>query len=157
MPNGLIKSCQMVGQKTFESQKFGNMCAKTAKIVILYWRRRHSTDPYPPHVGKRRHWSDPSPPSNCGRLKWTAPLVLSSIFSYTLLLEDLESSDNIKISTVSRSNKLVRGPWEYLDTWLPIFFQNLKSAEILKKHSNIIWLSSKVVLILKIWRVWLKN
>ena len=49
------------------------MCTKTSKIVILFWRRRHLTDPYPLHVGKRRHWSDPSPPSTCGRLKWTAP------------------------------------------------------------------------------------
>ena len=37
------------------------------------------------------------------------------------------------------------------------FFVNLKPVEISKNHSNIIWSSLKVVLILKIWRMWLKN
>ena len=46
--------------------------------------------------------------------------------------------------------------WTTLIIWtgrLEGFFVNLKPVEISKNHSNIIWSSLKVVLILKIWRM----
>ena len=51
-------------------------------------------------------------------------------------------------------------PWTTWIIWtgrLEGFFVDLKPVEISKNHSNITWLSLKVVLILKIWRMWLKN
>ena len=46
--------------------------------------------------------------------------------------------------------------WPWTPYW-SLFFVNLKPVEISKNYTNVIWTSSKIIMILKIWRVWLKN